>query len=115
MQFDVSSPFTRRVVFLIDTARLRFSERKAESGFELSRAEAGSQYSLRVKLLQRNGPCFDAERLLVSNCTAKVQPFYGALRVFSAYCGEAQIIAVYCYKKRAKNLRMSLIFSTFVA
>ena len=71
--FDVSSLFTRRVGFLILLTSLRFSERKAESGFELSRAEAGSQYSLRVKLLQRNGPCFDAERLLVSNCTAKVQ------------------------------------------
>ena len=63
------------------SASLRFSERRAKSGFELSRAEAGSQGSHWTEFIAEKWPISMPETSCL-NCTAKVQHFHCGLRIF---------------------------------
>ena len=78
-------------------------------------ARLSTYWSARSSLQGEMASFLFAERLLCLNCTAKLQPFQGALMVFGGHWKSLAVIGGYWWKKRAKNLHKSRKFSNFTA
>jgi hypothetical protein len=68
-------------------------------GAACSRSAVFEQSSLQGEMAS----FLSAERLLCLNCTAKLQPFQGALMVFGGHWKSWVVIGGYWWKKRAKT------------
>ena len=87
------------------------------ASFQICRGAACSRSAVfeRSSLQGEMASFLSAERLLCLNCTAKLQPFQGALMVFGGHWKSWVVIGGYWWKKRGENLHKSRNFSNFVA
>ena len=87
------------------------------ASFQICRGAACSRSAVfeRSSLQGEMASFLSAERLLCLNCTAKLQPFQGALVVFGGHWKSWVVIGGYWWKKRGENLHKSRKFSNFVA